>query len=74
MKRPIEEQATLTIRGMGCGRCAKGIEEALAAISGVKRAVVSLEPSEAKVSFDPRQTSPQAMAAAIVAAGYQAAA
>ena len=60
----------IPVRGMTCATCAGRVEKALAGLPGV-HASVNLVGEHADVSFDPAQTSPQALAAAVEQAGYE---
>ena len=66
------EKCTLHIEGMSCAHCVRHATEALKAVKGVKRAVVSLETKSADVVYIPSKTSREELAAAVKAAGYQA--
>jgi len=61
----------LTIGGMSCQHCVRAVREALEAVPGVS--VERVDIGAAEVSFDPAQASPQAIAAAVSEAGYDAA-
>lgn len=61
---------TLKVTGMSCGGCVSKIESALAAVSGVSSAKVSLANHEATVQFSEGQTSHQQLQSAIEKAGY----
>jgi P-type Cu+ transporter len=63
-------QLALPIRGMTCVTCAKRVEAALGALPGV-RASVNLVGEQADISFDPGQTAPSTLAAAVENAGYE---
>jgi len=63
------QHARLPIRGMTCATCAGRVEHALNALPGVA-ATVNLADEQADLRFDPHQTSPQQLAAAVQAAGY----
>ena len=43
---------TLAIQGMTCNHCVMRVQKALADVPGVRRAVVTLEPGQAKVEYD----------------------
>jgi Cu+-exporting ATPase len=62
------------IEGMTCSTCSGAVESALAAMPGVKRALVSLTLSEAKVEFDPGLTDETALLRVIEDSGFEAAA
>jgi copper chaperone len=61
---------TLKVTGMSCGGCVSKIETALAAVSGVSSATVSLANHDATVQFAEGQTSRPQMQSAIEKAGY----
>lgn len=42
----------LKIEGMSCGHCVKAVQQALEEVSGVTKAVVSLETNSAQVQHD----------------------
>jgi len=65
-------QIILDIQGMACASCAAHVEKGLARQPGVRGASVNLTTEKAQVTFDPRQTTPQALAAAVDALGYKA--
>lgn len=64
------ETLTLPVTGMTCGGCVNSVQNVLKALPGVTHAEVSLTPGEARVTFDPAQTSRAALEHAIVDAGY----
>ncbi|MBX3274520.1 MAG: copper-translocating P-type ATPase [Sandaracinaceae bacterium] len=66
------ERCQLPIGGMTCASCVGRVERALGAVEGVAEASVSLATGSASVRFDPRRTSPAALARAVEAAGYTA--
>ncbi|MDR2552644.1 MAG: cation transporter [Treponema sp.] len=63
-------KTTLRINGMSCDHCAAHVKEALEAVSGVVRAVVSLKDKSAEVEYDGADTG--ALKAAVAEAGYEA--
>ncbi|MFN3595706.1 MAG: heavy metal translocating P-type ATPase [Rubricoccaceae bacterium] len=63
-------EATLAVEGMTCAACVGRVERALARVPGVAEATVNLATERATVRFDPAETSPLALAAAVRAAGY----
>jgi copper chaperone len=63
---------TLAIQGMTCNHCVMRVQKALAEVPGVRKAVVTLEPGEAKIDYDDSASTADAMAAAVVKAGYGA--
>ena len=66
------ETAVLKVNGMTCGGCVRSVTNVLKALPGVADADVSLEKSQAKVTFDPIRTSPSALRKAVEDAGYEA--
>jgi len=66
-------EATVKVNGMTCQGCVRSVKRVLEAVPGVQQADVSLEQSEARVSFDPAKTGVDAFKAAINDAGYEAA-
>lgn len=68
------EQATTTfpVSGMTCASCVSHVQRALEATPGVTSASVNLLLENATVSFDPGLVSPDRLASAIRAAGYDA--
>lgn len=63
---------TLSIEGMTCEACAKGIEGLLASIKGVRKANVEYEQGRAVVEYDPAIVQPQAFVDRINESGYTA--
>jgi copper chaperone len=64
--------AILKIEGMSCGHCVRAVTDALKRTAGVQRADVNLEEGRAVVEFDSAQTSPRALANAVMDEGYVA--
>jgi len=64
------EEATFTVNGMICASCVAHVEKAARKLPGVQSASVSLAGGRATVRFDPDQTAPNRIAAAITDAGY----
>ena len=64
------ETKTLKVEGMSCGGCVASVTRVLKAVPGVSDAVVTLQPAEARVTFDAARTSVAALARAIEDAGY----
>jgi Cu+-exporting ATPase len=67
---PEPLQAELTITGMTCSACVGTVERQLLAIPGVQSATVNLLQHRGIVRYQPLQTGPRALAAAVTAAGY----
>jgi copper chaperone CopZ len=64
------EKLTLAIEGMSCGHCVARVKQTLAAAAGVHVEDVSI--GKASLTFDTAATTPDAIAAAVSAAGYPA--
>lgn len=62
--------ATFTVKGMTCASCETTIKLALEKTTGVKRARVSYDRSEAVVDYDPSVVTPDKLRAAIDSTGY----
>ncbi len=66
------ENVTLKIGGMHCKHCSAKVEATLKAVKGVKKVAVDLEKGSASVAYLPSKTNADAMAAAVVGAGFTA--
>lgn len=55
---------------LGCAACAARVAKALREVEGVAGADVNFATATATMEFDPAKTSPEALKAAVVAAGY----
>ena len=66
------ENTVIKVGGMSCQGCVKNITGVLTALAGVSSAEVSLEAGAAKVAFDPRAVTREALLAAIEDAGFDA--
>lgn len=66
------ETTVLKVNGMTCGGCVRSVGNVLKAVPGVTSAEVSLEKSEAQVTFDPAFANQAALRKAIEDAGYEA--
>ncbi|MBY0266714.1 MAG: heavy-metal-associated domain-containing protein [Burkholderiales bacterium] len=64
------ETLNMKISGMTCMGCVGSVKRVLNGIAGVAGAEVSLTPGSATVSYDPAQTNPDALKAAVTEAGY----
>ena len=64
---------SFTVTGMTCGNCEKHVRQAAEHVPGVTSVSVDRPANQATVSFDPQSTTPAAIIAAIVDAGYEAA-
>ena len=67
------ETAVLKVSGMTCSGCVASVKRVLEAAAGVTAASVSLEEGLAKVNYDPAQTDPGKLGAAVRDAGYDVA-
>ena len=66
------ENVVISVQGMHCNHCKAKVENALKALKGVKKFAVSLESANASVDYIAKKTTPQEIAAAITAAGFNA--
>jgi len=67
---PIET-LRLTVHGMTCGNCARGVERKLAGTTGVSRATVDLAGEAATIEYDAGQVKPESLAEAVRQLGYE---
>ncbi len=65
----MPEPIVLRVSGMTCNHCVSHVTQALQAVAGVTRVQVTLERGEAVVEGG---ADPQALVAAVRAAGYEA--
>ncbi|MBI4350553.1 MAG: heavy-metal-associated domain-containing protein [Elusimicrobia bacterium] len=65
-------KATIKVKGMSCGGCRLGVENALRRVPGVLSAAVSLEAAEAVVEFDEKKAALGELKAAVAKAGFSA--
>ncbi len=70
---PARETHVFTVPEIMCGGCLKTIETALSETTGVSNARANLSARRVTVTFDPSETSPELVIAAIKAAGFSAA-
>jgi copper chaperone CopZ len=63
---------SFAVTGMTCGNCEKHVRHAAEHLAGVTAGEVDRPGNRATVSFDPQATTPAAIVAAIVDAGYDA--
>ena len=61
----------LSIKGMDCGGCAKGIEAMLEVLEGVIKASVSFEASAGIVEYNPGKVTPEKIIGEIKDLGYK---
>ena len=64
--------AEIAVEGMHCNHCKAKVEAALKAAKGVKKSEVSLENASASVVYAEGRTTPEEIAAAVTAAGFNA--
>lgn len=62
----------LRLKGMGCAACAMTIENAIAKVTGVEDCQVNFALEQAKVAFNPHETSLTVIQSAVEQAGYEA--
>ncbi|GGK33514.1 ATPase [Deinococcus malanensis] len=67
MTRTVE----LGVQGMTCASCVGRVERGLSKVEGVDQATVNLATERATVTYDPEQTSPQALMDKVKAIGYE---
>ncbi|ABA56735.1 Heavy metal translocating P-type ATPase [Nitrosococcus oceani ATCC 19707] len=70
---PSKEAAqtlVLPIKGMTCATCSTRLERVLNKVPGVVKSQVNLASEQAKIAFNPQQTSPQRFYQAITQAGF----
>ena len=65
------EQVRLKVDGMTCGGCVQSVTRVLKALPGVSSVEVSLEKSEAALSYDAAKVGPAQFKAAIEDAGFE---
>ncbi len=65
-------KTVLSIQGMTCNHCVMRVQKALASVPGVAKAVVTLDPQQARVEYDEAAATAQAMTDAVAKAGYSA--
>ena len=63
----------LAVSGMHCANCGILIDETVEELADVESCATDVRRSRCTVTLDPSRTNPQAVIAAITAAGYQAA-
>lgn len=66
------ENTVIKVGGMSCQGCVKNITDVLNDMAGVASAEVSLDAGEAKLAYDPRIVSREALLGAIEDAGFDA--
>lgn len=66
------KQVTLSIEGMNCGGCAKGVQTTLACVPGVEVAAVDFVAARASVQYDPAAVAPNDLVEALARTGFSA--
>jgi copper chaperone CopZ len=64
--------ATLSVDGMHCNHCKAKVENAIKSVKGVKSVTVSLDTATAEIVYAEGKTTPEAVAEAISAIGFNA--
>ena len=67
-----ERTITFAVDNMTCASCPYIVKTSMAAVPGVAKVTVSFEAKTATVTFDDAKTTPDAIAAASMNAGYPA--
>jgi len=62
----------LELKGMGCGACAKKIQEAINQVAGVEECQANFDSARAKVAYNPQTTDLEKIQQAVSDAGYSA--
>ena len=68
-KGEAENKACFTVNGMTCASCSLTVKSAVRQLEGIKDIVVSVDKSEAVVSFDKKKTTIKDISAKINAIG-----
>ncbi len=61
---------TLTVTGMSCGGCVNSVQNVLKALPGVQTVEVTLNPGQARVTYDDSRVDRTVLVEAIVGAGF----
>ena len=69
--RASEARMDIGIHGMSCASCVSTVEQALAAVPGVQRAVVNLATERGTLQYDRSVVGPAVLVKAIADAGYR---
>lgn len=64
----MTDRMLLTIDGMSCGHCVRGVDDALKSLPGLD--VEKVDIGSAVVTFDPAAVSPESIRTAIAEEGY----
>ncbi len=65
------EEITFSMGGMHCAACVARVERALTAAPGVELATVNLATRQARIRYDSRLTTPEALTQVVKDAGYE---
>lgn len=65
-------EAVFSVPGMNCPTCPITVRRALINVDGVFEAEASLQTKQARATFDPKRTDPQALIQAIENSGFSA--
>ncbi len=65
------EKLDLTVQGMSCGGCVRGVTKALQAVPGVSNIKVVLDGGKVSLNYDPHQAGADLVKAAIREAGFE---
>jgi Cu+-exporting ATPase len=68
----MTERRELSVSGMHCAACARGVEKALRHVPGVEQASVNFATRRASVRFDPGRVTTERLFEAVRSAGYAA--
>lgn len=63
-------EIVLSVTGMTCGGCVNSVQRVLAALPGVERVEVTLQPGQARVVVDAARVDRTALVQAVVDAGF----
>jgi copper chaperone len=66
----MQDTLKLSIEGMHCGACVRRVTNALQTVPGVQ--LNSVEVGSAQLQFDPREATPEEIAAAVNGIGFTA--
>ena len=65
------EKLIVRVEGMFCGHCEIAVQNAVRKLSGIQKVKASKRKKQAVVHYNPAQVTPQQIAKAIDATGYQ---
>jgi copper chaperone CopZ len=69
-RKAVTRELTIGVQGMTCAACVSRVERGLKKVSGVETASVNLATEQATVSYNPEQTTPQALLEKVSETGY----